>query len=238
MATANLPTSDEIRAIATDELAPFASIADSIALEYHALATALEERLGGKDLTWCGFTKWTSQAVGVSLRLAPGAKIWTDLRSAFSVPRWLASTFRRVMLRLLGKTYDHALSFANRAIFLEMGTFFVDFLSPLDRLAVHRSRAQLDGLPIFASTLVRSADESLLETAAKLYGKAGANLLTPDTKSRRILGANIALSTFEQKRAQGALELVLYRPVRWALVACWRWPYSTRSEANRSARYT
>ena len=236
MATA-LPTRDEILEIARDEVAAFASVADSIALEYHALANALEQRLGGDDLTWCGFAKWTAQAVGESLRLEPGARFWTDLRSAFRVPPWLASFFRRAMLRLLGTTYDRALSFANRAIFLEMGTFFADYLSPVELRTVHRLKARLDELPQFASNLVQEADESLLMRAANLYSTADASSPTPETKSRRVLGANIALSAFEQKRAQGALELVLYRPVRWVLVAWWRWPLSTRSKPNRDPRY-
>jgi hypothetical protein len=55
-----------------------------------------------------------------------------------------------------------------------------------------------------------------------------------------MLGANIALSAYEQARVQPALELVFYRPVRWITRVSWRTPYYLISRApfNLYAIYT
>ena len=55
-----------------------------------------------------------------------------------------------------------------------------------------------------------------------------------------MLGANIALSAYEQARVQPALELVFYRPVRWITRVSWRLPFYViaRTPFNKYAIYT
>lgn len=225
MAISTIPTADDVADLAVDEKLPFADVADRIAGTYHDLSRELESRLGSRDLTWCGYAKWTAQAIGVSLRLERTSPFWASIRRAFHVPTLFGGLLRRMMLRLLGGTYSPALSLANRSIFLEMGTFSVNYLHRASSTHLYKKMADLGDAQAFVHQLIGKADDRYLLSAANLYLRA--ELLAgakPDLRSQLILGANVALSAFEQKRAQPALEMVLYRPVRWALVAWWRRP--------------
>jgi len=75
--------------------------------------------------------------------------------------------------------------------------------------------------PEFLSELLASADEEYLDVSARMFRRAMA-AADPAERAELLLGANIALSAYEQARAQRALELVLYRPVRWLLRVSWR----------------
>ena len=74
---------------------------------------------------------------------------------------------------------------------------------------------------VFVSSLLQEADPEFLEVARRLLTEARA---TGDgaLRTELILGANVALSAFEQARAQKVLEFVLYRPIRWLFRIWWR----------------
>ncbi len=75
--------------------------------------------------------------------------------------------------------------------------------------------------PEFLSELLAPADEEYLNISARMFHQAAATE-DPTERAELLLGANIALSAYEQARAQKALELVLYRPIRWLLRVSWR----------------
>ena len=219
----NYPTADEICTIATDDTRSFADEADEIAHQYHRLAEAMAERLGRHDLNWCGFAKWSSKAIGESLRL-DRSSFWNAARDAFGVHWVFGGPFRVVMRTLLGGAYGNGLSVANRSIFLEMGTFYTNLLTDSGTLAMCQNRAlrtqQIDH-PLLGE-LTEEQKDHLLD-AARLFRDAES--ATGTERSHLVLAANIALSAHEQCRVQGVLEYVLYRPVRWTTRVSWRIPW-------------
>jgi len=193
--------------------------AQVIAYVYHRFAGGLARHVGEKDNNWYGYAKWTSKAVAESLDLTSNSPFLMNLGSRLHVPVWLNRPFRRVLLMLLGGSYQLGLSLANRSIFLEMGSFLAEFWkaprSPDCQLVEARRLVFLTDL------LDDEAKEKYLRLAASLLTEAKS---TPDAELRGelILGANVALSAYEQQRAQKLLALVLYRPVRWLLRVSWR----------------
>ena len=206
--------------IAADPHRSFSEQAEVIAYAYHQLARGLAQEVGPADANWFCFAGWTSKAIGESLNLGPASPFWGNLARRLRVPAAFRRSFRRVMIVLLGRAYLQGLSLANRSIFLEMGTFAADLWTPEPRdgykVAPHDRPAQ-----VFVSSLLQDADPEFLEVARRLLTEARA---TGDGTPRTelILGANLALSAFEQCRAQKVLEFVLYRPVRWLFRVWWR----------------
>ena len=60
------PTEDEIRNLAQNESIPLFAEANAIANEYARISEAFTApaRLGKDDLSWCGFARWSSKAIG------------------------------------------------------------------------------------------------------------------------------------------------------------------------------
>jgi hypothetical protein len=211
---------DAVLRIAADANRTFSEQADVIAYAYHQLARQLAQMVGPVDANWFCFASWTSKAIGQSLNLGPASPFWGNLARRLRVPAPLRSGFRRVMIVLLGGSYLKGLSLANRSIFLEMGTFAADLWTPEPRdgykVTPHDPPAQA-----FVSSLLDDADPEFLDTARRLFAEARATV-DPTLRSELILGANLALSAFEQARAQKVLEFVLYRPIRWLFRVWWR----------------
>src|SRR5262245_2118809 len=210
---------DEIIAIASDEYRTPADEADVIARTYHRLCVALagEGGVGYEDLNWAGFAKWSSKAIGVSLRLENRSPFWKRTLKAFRVPSLLGPPVRAITRWLLGGAYGRGLTLANRAIFLEIATVYANVLDDKSNAEVWRS-ATFD-----TSVLAGSADPGLLRMGADLLELA----MKETDRSRRselVLGASVALSVYEQARVQPCLEFVAYRPVRWLLRVSWRMP--------------
>src|SRR5207245_1324937 len=63
------PTDDDILALAKNENIPLYAEAYAIAHQYNRISQALAAQLGKEDLSWCGFAKWSSKAIGSELRL-------------------------------------------------------------------------------------------------------------------------------------------------------------------------
>ncbi|MER7503092.1 hypothetical protein AB0L05_08265 [Nonomuraea pusilla] len=194
-----------------------------IAYGYHRIACDLARHLGRAANNWYCYATWTSKAVGESLDLRPGSPFLTDFGRRLGVPRRLRRLFRGALLTLLGPSYQLGLALANRAIFLETASLAVALWkddSPGAYLKV-RAGGEAEMPPEFLSDLLEDADERYLRDAAELFAEARAEQ-DPARRAELMLGANIALSAYEQKRAQKALELVLYRPVRWLTRVSWR----------------
>ena len=211
---------DAVLRIAADPHRSFSEQAEVIAYAYHQLARGLAQEVGPADANWFCFAGWTSKAIGESLNLGPASPFWGNLARRLRVPAAFRRSFRWVMIVLLGRAYLQGLSLANRSIFLEMGTFAADLWTPEPRdgykVAPHDRPAQ-----VFVSSLLQEADPEYLEVARRLLAEARA---TGDgaLRTELILGANLALSAFEQARAQKVLEFVLYRPIRWLFRVWWR----------------
>jgi hypothetical protein len=211
---------DAVLRIAANPKRSFSREADVIAYAYHQLALTLAQKVGHRDANWFSFATWVSKAIGQSLNLSPTSSLWGHLAQRLHVPRPLQQIFRRVLIWLLGGSYLRGLSLANRSIFLEMGTFAADLWSPQPRdgykVEPHEQPARE-----FISSLLAEADPEYLVTAKRLLSEAKStdnDLL----RSELLLGANMALSAYEQARAQKVLEFVIYRPVRWLLRVSWR----------------
>jgi hypothetical protein len=126
---------------------------------------------------------------------------------------------------------------ANRSIFLEIGTFHASLLTDETGLTIKQAEPGAlwsKSLP----PLLADVSEENLRTAARLLRQAEHEPL--EARSDLMLGANIALSSYEQLRVQPALELVFYRPARWITRVSWRLPYYivTRAPFSRYAIYT
>lgn len=222
-----------------------------IAYAYHRIALDLAEHLGRSAANWYCFAVWSSKAIGESLDLSRDGPFFTEIGARLRVPGLLRGRFRSVMLTLLGPTYQLALSLANRSIFLETGSFAASLVRPeggggalrvCPPAADEAAHGRGDGpvrRPEFLSELLSPADEEYLDISARLFRRA---MACGDEAQRAelLLGANIALSAYEQARAQQALELVLYRPIRWLLRVSWRSVLATltRRPFHRLRLYT
>jgi hypothetical protein len=217
-------TADDVLRIAANAERSLPREAEIIAYAYHQVAADLVRQVGDRDSNWFCYAKWTSRAIAVSLDLERGSQFWDDLARGMKVPRRFRWALRRVMTRLLGGSYLKGLSLVNRSIFLEMATFAANLWGAPDSIGDQVQPAAQELPQTFISSLLdNDADPSYLSTAAQLLTKAR---FTTDAALRTelILGANVSLSAYEQRRAQKVLEFVLYRPVRWLLRVSWRMP--------------
>jgi hypothetical protein len=238
------PTDEEIRRLATNESTPLSAEAFEIARQYNRISRALAaaDQLGDDNLNWCGFAQWSSKAVGSELRLGNDSGFFRKLGRRYYVPMAAEPLFRLFVLALLGRSYGAGLSVANRSIFVEMASFHTHFLSGTGTstilqvtpsglypyLLAHLGEEGRDVLSGSGRNLSLLADlgqegQDLLRTAYGLL--TSAKSASGQLRSELILGANIALSAYEQKRVQPALEFVFHRPVRWTLQVSWRMPY-------------
>ncbi|GEM_PF-6024972 len=216
------PTNEEIRAIARNTNIPLSDEAYEIAHQYSRISQALSANLlGGEDLNWCGFAQWSSRAVGSELQLSDNSKFLQKLSRLYHVPMVAERLFRLLTLTLLGGSYGIGLSIANRSIFAEMASFHTNILSDVGEPAIMK----VTPLNEYPPLLEDLGDEglALLRTAHSLLSRAKS--APGPLRSELVLGASIALSAYEQKRVQPALEYVFYRPVRWTLQVSWRMPY-------------
>ncbi|NUS07804.1 MAG: hypothetical protein HOV97_35150 [Nonomuraea sp.] len=224
-------TADDVLRIAACKDRNPALEAMVIAYAYHRVAGDLAQHLGQDATNWYCYAKWTSKAVGESLDLTPGSPFLTGFGDRLRVPARLRRLFRATLLTLLGPSYQLGLALANRAIFLETASLAANLWNgtPDCYVKVSPESENTPMPPEFLSGLLEEADERYLRDAALLLAEARA-ASDPDERAELMLGANIALSAYEQKRAQKALELVLYRPVRWLTRVSWR---SLRSLVTR-----
>ncbi|MEV0826037.1 hypothetical protein [Nonomuraea rubra] len=224
-------TADDVLRIAAYKDRSAALEAMVIAYSYHRVAGDLAVRLGREANNWYCYATWTSKAVGESLDLGPKSPFIEDFGRRLRVPQRFRRLFRAALLTLLGPSYQLGLALANRAIFLETASLAVNLWNdePDRFLKVSPESDLTPTPPEFLTDLLSPADPRYLKDAAQLMVEAAK---TEDRAARAelMLGANIALSAYEQARAQAALELVLYRPVRWLTRVSWR---SLRSLVTR-----
>ncbi|MEV0385120.1 hypothetical protein [Nonomuraea sp. NPDC050643] len=224
-------TGDDVLRIAAYKDRNAALQAMVIAYSYHRVAADLAVHLGRQANNWYCYATWTSKAVGESLDLGPDSPFIDDFGRRFRVPARFRRLFRAALLTLLGPSYQLGLALANRAIFLETASLAVNLWNdtPDRYLKVSPESDLTPAPPEFLTDLLSPADPRYLKDAAQLLVEAR-NTDDPAVRAELMLGANIALSAYEQARAQAALELVLYRPVRWLTRVSWR---SLRSLVTR-----
>ncbi|WP_326639342.1 hypothetical protein OIE67_11490 [Nonomuraea fuscirosea] len=224
-------TADDVLRIAAYKDRDAALEAMVIAYSYHRVATDLAVRLGRAANNWYCYATWTSKAIGESLDLGPDSPFIADFGRRLRVPQPFKRLFRATLLTLLGPSYQLGLALANRAIFLETASLAVNLWNdaPDRYLKVSPESELTPEPPEFLTGLLSPADPRYLKDAAQLMVEAAATE-DPVARGELMFGANIALSAYEQARAQAALELVLYRPVRWMTRLSWR---SLRSLVTR-----
>ncbi|GAA2211850.1 hypothetical protein GCM10009850_073110 [Nonomuraea monospora] len=224
-------TADDVLRIAAYKDRSAALEAMVIAYSYHRVAGDLAVHLGRAANNWYCYATWTSKAVGDSLDLGPKSPFIEDFGRRLRVPQRFRRLFRAALLTLLGPSYQLGLALANRAIFLETASLAVNLWTdePDRFLKVSPESDLTPAPPEFLTDLLSPADPRYLKDAAQLMVEA-AKTEDPAARAELMFGANIALSAYEQARAQAALELVLYRPVRWMTRVSWR---SLRSLVTR-----
>lgn len=222
MSDTPLTADDVLRIAAYKDRSP-ALEAMVISYAYHRVAGDLAAHLGKEANNWYCYATWTSKAVGESLDLTPDSPFIAGFGDKLGVPRRFRRLFRGLLLTLLGPSYELGLALANRAIFLETASLAVNLWNDTpDRfLRVSPESDLTPRPPEFLTNLLEQADARYLRDAARLITEAR-QAVDPATRAELMFGANIALSAYEQKRAQKALELVLYRPVRWLTRVSWR----------------
>lgn len=225
-----------------------------IAHTYHRIAADLAGELGraaGEGAgpavnNWYCYAVWSSKAVGEGLDLSRDSPFLAEVGSRLRLPGRFRRPFRTFMITLMGPSYQLGLALANRAIFLETGSLAADlwraegdYSYKVRTPKPSAGGAEVERRPEFVSALLAEADEGYLDTAATLLTEARGSR-DPTRRGELILGASIALSAYEQARAQRLLELVLYRPVRWVTRVWWRWLLSavTRRPLHRLGLYT
>jgi hypothetical protein len=216
MSKAPVTADDVLRVASYGDRAPSRQ-AMVIAYTYHRLAADLGERVGRREANWFAYATWSSKAIAGALDLGEGSPFLARLAGRLGLPPWSRRPFRAVTLRLLGPSYQLGLALANRTIFLETGSLAAGMWRDggPDALCVPEVR------PAFITDLVAPADEAYLDVVAALLARA-AETMDARARAELIFGASIAMSAYEQARAQKALELVVYRPVRWLTRASWR----------------
>ncbi|MFG2073015.1 hypothetical protein SAMN05421874_104107 [Nonomuraea maritima] len=222
-------TADDVLRIAAYQGRGPALEAMVIAWSYHRVAADLATRLGTETNNWYCYAAWTSKAIGESLDLSPASPFIEDFGRRLRVPKRLRGLFRAALLTLLGPSYQLGLALANRAIFLETAGLAANLWQDAPCRLLKVSPDLTPAPPRFLSDLLSPADPRYLRDAVELMREA-ARTSDPRARAELMLGANIALSAYEQARAQAALELVLYRPVRWLTRVSWR---SLRSLVTR-----
>ncbi|MFC4009484.1 hypothetical protein ACFOY2_19820 [Nonomuraea purpurea] len=224
-------TADDVLRIAAYKDRSPALEAMVIAYAYHRVASDLAVRLGKEANNWYCYATWTSKAIGESLDLGPDSPFIEDFGRRLRVPSRFRRLFRAALLTLLGPSYQLGLALANRAIFLETASLAVNLWNDTpDRfLKVSPDSDLTPQPPEFLADLLSPADSRYLKEAAELLVE-GARATDPEERGELMFGAAVALSAYEQARAQAALELVLYRPVRWLTRVSWR---SLRSLVTR-----
>jgi hypothetical protein len=224
-------TADDVLRIAAYKDRSPALEAMVIAYSYHRVAGDLAQHLGKDANNWYCYATWTSKAVGESLDLGPNSPFIADFGRRLRVPTRFARVFRATLLTLLGPSYELGLALANRAIFLETASLAVNLWNdtPDRYLRVSPESELTPAPPEFLTDLLSDADDRYLKSAAELLIEAR-QATDPAVRAELMFGANVALSAYEQARAQKALELVLYRPVRWLTRVSWR---SLRSVMTR-----
>jgi len=230
-----------------------------VAVGYHQLAADLADQLGESVNTFYCYATWGSKAVGEQLDMTRRSPFWTDICDRLKVPSRYRRPLRLLALTVLGASYQMGLALANRAIFLETGSLGADLWRD-DGDYRWQVRASSNGKgpgrsyhhvladdalsaearrPAFLSSLLGPAKDEYLDTVVRLLTEAKH---TNDAARRAelILGANVALVAYEQSRCQRLLDLVFYRPVRWALRVSWRslWSVLTRRPHRRFWIYT
>jgi hypothetical protein len=231
------PTDHEIVELAKNERISLFREAYAIADQYARISEAFTApaRLGRDDLSWCGFARWSSKAIGVELRLTGRSPFFRRLDRLYHVPTMLAAPFRRIMLILMGGSYSVGLSTANRSIFVEMASFHTQILDRADPVTILQAESPGPGRSLLAPLGDEGLD--LLRTARDLLRKA--ECASGSARSELILGASIALSAYEQKRVQPALEYVFCRPARFCFQVVWKmpWLYLRRQTEKREDIY-
>ncbi|MGW0805807.1 hypothetical protein [Nonomuraea sp. NPDC002799] len=224
-------TADDVLRIAAYKDRSPALEAMVIAYAYNRVATDLAAHLGKDANNWYCYATWTSKAVGESLDLGPDSPFIEDFGRRLRVPHRFRRMFRATLLTLLGPSYQLGLALANRAIFLETASLAVNLWeeTPDRFLKVSPESDLTPQPPEFLADLLSPAEARYLKDAAELLVEAR-QATDPAAKAELMFGANIALSAYEQARAQASLELVLYRPVRWLTRVSWR---SLRSLVTR-----
>ncbi|PZG14989.1 hypothetical protein [Nonomuraea aridisoli] len=224
-------TADDVLRIAAYQDRSAALQAMVIAYSYHRVAADLAERLGRETNNWYCYATWTSKAIGESLDLRAGSPFIAGFGRRLGVPRRFRRLFRAALLTLLGPSYQLGLALANRAIFLETASLAVTLWddAPDRFLKVSPESDLTPAPPEFLADLLSPADPRYLKDAVRFTREAAATE-DPQARAELMLGASIALSAYEQARAQASLELVLYRPVRWLTRVSWR---SLRSLVTR-----
>ena len=224
----------EIAKIVEDSDRTLADEAEEIARNYHRLGTDLGVWLHAPDdVNWCSFAQWSSKAIGFGLRLDDDSPFWPQFFHSLNVPMVLGAPLRGLVRLLLGSSYGRGLSLANRSIFLELGTLYSNLLCGRGTSDTVLRRQQF-----VPNELIGPAPDELMQLAAGLYRRAREET-DATRRTELIVGANIALSTYEQGRAQPALEFVFYRPIRWLTRVAWRAPFHRlfRRPFNRFAIY-
>ncbi|MBE1585052.1 hypothetical protein ACFPOI_49885 [Nonomuraea angiospora] len=224
-------TADDVLRIAAYKDRSPALEAMVIAYSYHRVAGDLAQHLGKDANNWYCYATWTSKAIGESLDLSPDSPFILDFGRRMRVPHRFRRVFRAFLLTLLGPSYQLGLALANRAIFLETASLAVNLWndSPDRFLKVSPESDLTPSPPAFLTDLLAEADPRYLKDAAQLLVEAK-RTADPEARAELMFGACVALSAYEQARAQKALELVLYRPVRWLTRVSWR---SLRSLVTR-----
>jgi hypothetical protein len=196
-----------------------------IALAYYLIGDRLADHIGRADNNWYAFATWSSKTIGEGLDLKSGTPLRSNLSTQLCMPILHGRLIRRVGLMLLGRRFQQGVALANRSIFLEMGTFWTDLWSPPGRRCGHRvDQQRARPSQVFKSRFLEDDEkehEDYLRDAAYLLNKA-MSTHEQELRSELIFGANIAMSAYEQKRAQKSLELALCGIVRGFLRVSWR----------------
>ncbi len=216
----------------TDAIAAIAEVSDPVVQNlqitqiYHDLAIALADHYGSRDITWCGFAKWTSASAG---RLLRGRALHSVIHSRLE--GFVRNRLRRsrgLLGRFLGRVHPHIdplldcvqavdrqvrneVARGNVLVFTELAPRFAALLVALREAKQPNDNARkallagLDPRPV-----ERGGQQLLIEAFATYYDLS----FEHDDKLRaeRMLYANLLVARHEQTRLQAVIERAYQAP--------------------------
>lgn len=234
---ADPPDEDEIVAIAMDLASGASAVNRRITEAYHQLSEAIRADLAGPDLDWCGFAKWSSFTIGLSMRPGPGSRVDT---MADLIMRHLPPVFgvlRPVVEAMLEETVAaddglvvKALRGGNAAIFSEIGRVFANMITRLPGRRAdqtdHEFAVEVVDEIVFGPAgramrapitldMLLPVPTDLLVRGIEFYLRAARE---PEHRSELVLAGSMLFSVFEQTRADRLIAIGICTPFRARLV--------------------
>jgi len=186
---------------------------------YHDLAIALADHYGSRDITWCGFAKWTSRSVGRFIRgEAFHSVIRAHVEASFHEEASTSSLYRRLVRRLhphihpfvqclrhMDEQVRSEVTRGNLLVFEELAPLFAGLLDLLRNSPVHNPEQREAFVGRLYGETIEVGGQELLIRAFRIYYDLSFER-DDKRRSERMLLANLLVARHEQARLQSMID--------------------------------